>query len=109
MDLDQGIQVINPKDKIVSPEEAQMEDARASTSSQMLTRSIDTFIECLEAEIAAITAVRPESLSTGNNRNIPVSIQELVYGSKEAGVEPLPSLWIGTMNSYLQVKKLMGT
>ncbi|MBW0592230.1 hypothetical protein O181_131945 [Austropuccinia psidii MF-1] len=100
MDLDQ--------DKIDSPEEAQMEDARASTSSQMLASSIDTFIECLEADITAISVVRPESLSTGNNRNIPVSIKEPVYGSKAAGVELLPSLWIGTMNSYPQVKKLMG-
>ncbi|MBW0506319.1 hypothetical protein O181_046034 [Austropuccinia psidii MF-1] len=39
--------------------EAQMEDARTSTSSQ-----------------------RPELLSTGNRRDIPVSVQELVYGGK---------------------------
>ncbi|MBW0542552.1 hypothetical protein O181_082267 [Austropuccinia psidii MF-1] len=44
-----------------------MEDARASTSSQ-----------------------RPESVSTGNNRDIPVSVQELVYGSKTARVETSP-------------------
>ncbi|MBW0593483.1 hypothetical protein O181_133198 [Austropuccinia psidii MF-1] len=47
--------------------EAQMEDSRASTSSQ-----------------------RPESLSTGNNRDIPVSVQELVYGSKTARVGTTP-------------------
>ncbi|MBW0529401.1 hypothetical protein O181_069116 [Austropuccinia psidii MF-1] len=50
MDLDQDIKVINPKGKIVSPEEI------------------------------------PESFPKGNNRNIPVSIQELVYGCKVAGV-----------------------
>ncbi|MBW0501551.1 hypothetical protein O181_041266 [Austropuccinia psidii MF-1] len=43
--------------------EAQMEEARASTSSQ-----------------------RPEPFPTGNNRDIPVAVQELVYGSKESGV-----------------------
>ncbi|MBW0495080.1 hypothetical protein O181_034795 [Austropuccinia psidii MF-1] len=40
-----------------------MEDARASTSSQ-----------------------RPESFPVRNNRDIPVLLQELVYGSKEEGV-----------------------
>ncbi|MBW0498128.1 hypothetical protein O181_037843 [Austropuccinia psidii MF-1] len=47
--------------------EAQMEDARASTSSQ-----------------------RPESISTGNNRDIPVSVQELVYGSEAARLGTSP-------------------
>ncbi|MBW0591031.1 hypothetical protein O181_130746, partial [Austropuccinia psidii MF-1] len=32
----------------------------------------------------------PESLSTGNNRDIPVSVQELVYGSKTARVGTSP-------------------
>ncbi|MBW0577031.1 hypothetical protein O181_116746 [Austropuccinia psidii MF-1] len=63
MDLYQDIQVINPKDKTVSPEEAQMGDARTSTISQ-----------------------RPEPFPTGNNRNIPVSVHELLYGGKAAGV-----------------------
>ncbi|MBW0503696.1 hypothetical protein O181_043411 [Austropuccinia psidii MF-1] len=39
-----------------------------------------------KADIASIPAVRPESFPTGNNRNIPVSIQELVYGGKATGV-----------------------
>ncbi|MBW0523110.1 hypothetical protein O181_062825 [Austropuccinia psidii MF-1] len=43
--------------------EAQMEYSRTSTSSQ-----------------------RHESFSTGSNRDIPVSVQELVYGGKAAGV-----------------------
>ncbi|MBW0541059.1 hypothetical protein O181_080774 [Austropuccinia psidii MF-1] len=47
--------------------EAQMEDSRTSTSSQ-----------------------RPESLLTGNNRDIPVSAQELVYGSKTERVGTSP-------------------
>ncbi|MBW0519465.1 hypothetical protein O181_059180 [Austropuccinia psidii MF-1] len=47
--------------------EAQMEAARTSSSSK-----------------------RPESLSTGNNGDIPVSVQELVYGSKTARVGTSP-------------------
>ncbi|MBW0534914.1 hypothetical protein O181_074629 [Austropuccinia psidii MF-1] len=63
-----------------------MEDARTSTSTQRLARTFDTLIESPEADITAIPVVRPESFPTGNNRTIPVSIQELVYGSKAAGV-----------------------
>ncbi|MBW0552317.1 hypothetical protein O181_092032 [Austropuccinia psidii MF-1] len=37
-----------------------------------------------------MAVVRPESLSTGNNRDIPVSVQELVYGSKTARVGTSP-------------------
>ncbi|MBW0512425.1 hypothetical protein O181_052140 [Austropuccinia psidii MF-1] len=66
--------------------EAKMEDARASTSSQRLASTFYTLIESPEAEITAITVVRPESFPTGRNRDIPVSVQELVYGGKEAGV-----------------------
>ncbi|MBW0556415.1 hypothetical protein O181_096130 [Austropuccinia psidii MF-1] len=66
--------------------EAQMEDARASTSSQRLASTFDTLIESPEAYITAIPDVRPESFPTGNNRNIPVSIQELLDGGKAAGV-----------------------
>ncbi|MBW0572486.1 hypothetical protein O181_112201 [Austropuccinia psidii MF-1] len=62
--------------------EAQMEDHRTSTSSQRLNSTFDTLIESPEAGITAIAVVRPESLSTGNNRDIPVSVQELVYGRK---------------------------
>ncbi|MBW0594011.1 hypothetical protein O181_133726, partial [Austropuccinia psidii MF-1] len=70
--------------------EAQMEDARTSTSSQRLARNFDTLIESPEADITAISVVRPESLSTGNNRDIPVSVQELAYGSKTARVGTSP-------------------
>ncbi|MBW0510780.1 hypothetical protein O181_050495 [Austropuccinia psidii MF-1] len=70
--------------------EAQMEDARTSTSSQRLASTFDTLIESPEADITAITVVRPESLSTGNNRDFPVSILELVYGGKEERVGTPP-------------------
>ncbi|MBW0576880.1 hypothetical protein O181_116595 [Austropuccinia psidii MF-1] len=66
--------------------EAQMEDARASTSSQRLARTFDTLIKRPEADITAIPVVRPESFPEGRNRNIPVSVQELVYGGKASGV-----------------------
>ncbi|MBW0516089.1 hypothetical protein O181_055804 [Austropuccinia psidii MF-1] len=39
-----------------------------------------------EAGIISINVVRPESFPTGNNRDIPVSVQELVYGRKATGV-----------------------
>ncbi|MBW0545007.1 hypothetical protein O181_084722 [Austropuccinia psidii MF-1] len=66
--------------------EAQMEDARTSTSSQRLASTFDTLIESPESDITAIAVVRAESLSTGNNRDIPVSVQELVSGGKAEGV-----------------------
>ncbi|MBW0547124.1 hypothetical protein O181_086839 [Austropuccinia psidii MF-1] len=66
--------------------EAQMVDARTSTSSQRLASTFKTLIKSPEADITAIPVVRPESFPTGNNREIPVSVQELVYGSKAAGV-----------------------
>ncbi|MBW0592195.1 hypothetical protein O181_131910 [Austropuccinia psidii MF-1] len=63
-----------------------MEDARTSTSSQILARTFDTLMESPEADINAIPVVRPESFPAGHNRDIPVSVQEMVYGSKAAGV-----------------------
>ncbi|MBW0538892.1 hypothetical protein O181_078607 [Austropuccinia psidii MF-1] len=67
-----------------------MEDARASTSSQRLARTFDTLIESPEAYITALSVVRPESFTTSSNRDIPVSVQELFYGSKAAGVGASP-------------------
>ncbi|MBW0574700.1 hypothetical protein O181_114415 [Austropuccinia psidii MF-1] len=75
--------------------EAQMEDARTSTSSQRLASTFDTLIESPEAEITAI-AVRPESLPTGSSRDIPVSVQERVYESKTARVRTSPKKDRGT-------------
>ncbi|MBW0572367.1 hypothetical protein O181_112082 [Austropuccinia psidii MF-1] len=69
--------------------EAQMEDARTSTSSQRLESTFDTLIESAEADITAI-AVRPESLPTGSSRDIPVSVQNLVYCNKTAQVGTSP-------------------
>ncbi|MBW0519722.1 hypothetical protein O181_059437 [Austropuccinia psidii MF-1] len=66
--------------------EAQMEDARNSTSSQRLASIFDTLIESPEADITDIPVVRPESFQTGSNRDIPVSVQEPVYCRKAAGV-----------------------
>ncbi|MBW0548908.1 hypothetical protein O181_088623 [Austropuccinia psidii MF-1] len=69
--------------------EAQMEDARASSSYQRLSSTFKTHIESPEADITAIAA-RTESLSTGNNRDIPVSVKELAYGSKTTRVGTSP-------------------
>ncbi|MBW0572359.1 hypothetical protein O181_112074 [Austropuccinia psidii MF-1] len=69
--------------------EAQREDARTSTSSQRLAGTFDTLIESPEDDITAIS-VRPESLATGKNRDIPVSVQELAYGSKTERVGTSP-------------------
>ncbi|MBW0590224.1 hypothetical protein O181_129939 [Austropuccinia psidii MF-1] len=66
-----------------------MEHSRTSTSSQRLASTFDTLIESPEADITAIP-VRPESLPTGSSRDIPVSLQELVYGSKTARVGTSP-------------------
>ncbi|MBW0517448.1 hypothetical protein O181_057163 [Austropuccinia psidii MF-1] len=67
-----------------------MEDARTSTSSQRLASTFDTLIESPEADITSIAFVRTELLSTGKNRDIPVSVQELVYGSTAARVGTSP-------------------
>ncbi|MBW0583453.1 hypothetical protein O181_123168 [Austropuccinia psidii MF-1] len=67
-----------------------MEDARTSTTSQRLASTFDTLIKSPEADITSIAVVRHESLSTGKNRDIPVSVQELVYGSKTARVGTSP-------------------
>ncbi|MBW0542814.1 hypothetical protein O181_082529 [Austropuccinia psidii MF-1] len=66
--------------------EAQMEDSRTSTSSQRLASTFENLIESPEAEMTANPFVRPKSFPTGSNRDIPVSVQELVYGGKAAVV-----------------------
>ncbi|MBW0580045.1 hypothetical protein O181_119760 [Austropuccinia psidii MF-1] len=69
--------------------EAQMEDARASTSSQRLASTFEPLIESPEADITAV-AVIPESFPTGNSGDIPVSVQELAYGPKTERVGTSP-------------------
>ncbi|MBW0495917.1 hypothetical protein O181_035632 [Austropuccinia psidii MF-1] len=71
-------------------EEEQKEDARTSTSSQRSDSTFDTLNKGPEADITSIADYTLESLSTGNNRDIPVSVQELVYGSKTARVGTSP-------------------
>ncbi|MBW0483282.1 hypothetical protein O181_022997 [Austropuccinia psidii MF-1] len=63
-----------------------MEDARASSSSQRLPRTFETLLGSLESDMTAIPHARSEEFSTGNSENIPVSVQELVYLRKAAGV-----------------------
>ncbi|MBW0490705.1 hypothetical protein O181_030420, partial [Austropuccinia psidii MF-1] len=66
--------------------EARMEDARASTSSKRLASTFETLLESPEYYITGIPSVRHELFPTGNSGDIPVSVQELAYGSKEAVV-----------------------
>ncbi|MBW0486576.1 hypothetical protein O181_026291 [Austropuccinia psidii MF-1] len=66
--------------------EAQIEDLRTYTSSQSLASAFEALLESTEADITAIPVVRSEPFPTGNNGNIPVSVQELVYGGKTEGV-----------------------
>ncbi|MBW0531452.1 hypothetical protein O181_071167 [Austropuccinia psidii MF-1] len=63
-----------------------MEDYRASTSSQRLAKTFVTLIEISESGITPIHVFRSEKLPASRSRYIPVSIKELVYGSKAAGV-----------------------
>ncbi|MBW0566099.1 hypothetical protein O181_105814 [Austropuccinia psidii MF-1] len=67
-----------------------MEDVRTSTSSQRLASTFTTLIESPEDDITAINFVITESLLMGNSRDIPVSVQELVYGGKAARVGTSP-------------------
>ncbi|MBW0509173.1 hypothetical protein O181_048888 [Austropuccinia psidii MF-1] len=86
MDLDQDIQVINPKDKNVSPEERQ---------------------KWRMPELSPV----PKDLNHFQQAAIEIYQSQYKNGfmaAKQQEWEPLPSLWIGTMSSYLEVKKIMG-
>ncbi|MBW0583000.1 hypothetical protein O181_122715 [Austropuccinia psidii MF-1] len=71
-----------------------MEDSRTSTSSHRLATPFDILFESPEAEITAIPVFRPESFPTGNGQDISVSVQELVYGCKAAGVVKKPKHFV---------------
>ncbi|MBW0588692.1 hypothetical protein O181_128407 [Austropuccinia psidii MF-1] len=86
MDLDQDIQVINPKDKNVSPEERDKWN---------------------------IPELPPVPKDLNHFQQATIEIYQSHYKSwfmaaKQQERELLPSIWIGTMNSYLQVKRFMG-
>ncbi|MBW0571850.1 hypothetical protein O181_111565 [Austropuccinia psidii MF-1] len=86
MDLDQDIQVINPKDKNVSPEERH---------------------KWRMPELPPV----PKDLNHFQQATIEIYQSQYMnwfMAAKQQEWELLPSLWIGTMNSYLKVKKLMG-
>ncbi|MBW0503738.1 hypothetical protein O181_043453 [Austropuccinia psidii MF-1] len=63
-----------------------MEDATTSTSSQRSARAFETLLKSSKAKITAIPVVSSESFPTCNSGNIPVLVQELVYGRKTEGV-----------------------
>ncbi|MBW0562345.1 hypothetical protein O181_102060 [Austropuccinia psidii MF-1] len=87
--------------------EAQMEDARAFTSSQRLASTFETLIESPEADITSISVFRPESFPTCRKRDIPGSVQELVYGRKEEGVGT-SSKSLDRQNELLSSEELNG-
>ncbi|MBW0564811.1 hypothetical protein O181_104526 [Austropuccinia psidii MF-1] len=66
--------------------EANLVDARASTSSQRLVRDFETLLESPESDITSIPVLRSETLPGRSSRDIPVSVQEMVHGGKEEGV-----------------------
>ncbi|MBW0525419.1 hypothetical protein O181_065134 [Austropuccinia psidii MF-1] len=61
-----------------------MEDARNYISSQRLASTFETLLKSPEADINSIPVVRSEQFPTGRSGNVPVSVQELVYGRKTA-------------------------
>ncbi|MBW0562651.1 hypothetical protein O181_102366 [Austropuccinia psidii MF-1] len=70
-----------------------MEDSRTTTSFQRLARAFYTLIESQDTDISAIPLVRSEQLPTGSSRDIPASVQELVYGIKEARGKSRVNQW----------------
>ncbi|MBW0463567.1 hypothetical protein O181_003282 [Austropuccinia psidii MF-1] len=85
-----------------------MEDARASTSSQRLASTSDTLLESQEGEI---TDFHFSDLSNFQQETVEIywsQYKNWFMAAKQQEWEILQSLWIGTRNSYLQVKKLMG-
>ncbi|MBW0548282.1 hypothetical protein O181_087997 [Austropuccinia psidii MF-1] len=84
-----------------------MEDDSTFTSSHRLTQTFDTLLESAEADVTAIPIVRP-----GTFQKAAVEIYQLQYKNwfmeaNQKEWELLPGLWIGTMSSYLQVKKIL--
>ncbi|MBW0578982.1 hypothetical protein O181_118697 [Austropuccinia psidii MF-1] len=64
-----------------------MQDSRNFTTSQRSSRTVDTHIENHETKVMIIPVFRCEKLPKSSSRNIPVSVEEPIYGSKEAGVK----------------------
>ncbi|MBW0567216.1 hypothetical protein O181_106931, partial [Austropuccinia psidii MF-1] len=86
MDLEQGIQVINPKDNNVSPEERH---------------------KCRTPKLQPV----PKDLNHFQQATIEIyqyQYKNCFMAAKWQEWELLPILWLGTMSSYLKVKKFMG-
>ncbi|MBW0518692.1 hypothetical protein O181_058407 [Austropuccinia psidii MF-1] len=63
-----------------------MEDSTASTSYQKPSRTFETLLKISEYDITSIPVVIYEQFPTNSSGNIPLSVQELVYGRKAAQV-----------------------
>ncbi|MBW0518458.1 hypothetical protein O181_058173 [Austropuccinia psidii MF-1] len=92
-----------------------MEGARASISPQRLAKAFYPLLWSPEADISATLVVRSEKLQISINRDIPVSVQELVHGSKETRVETSSNNpvkeneLISSRNGVLRTRKDRGT
>ncbi|MBW0541307.1 hypothetical protein O181_081022 [Austropuccinia psidii MF-1] len=64
-----------------------MQDSRNFTTSQRSASTFDTHIENPETRLMIIPVVRCEKLPTSRSRNLPVSVEEPIYGRKAAGVK----------------------
>ncbi|MBW0565617.1 hypothetical protein O181_105332 [Austropuccinia psidii MF-1] len=63
-----------------------MENSRAYTSVQRLASTFQNLIESPEAELTVIPVIRSEQLPPRSSRDIAVSVQGMLYGSKAEGV-----------------------
>ncbi|MBW0485190.1 hypothetical protein O181_024905 [Austropuccinia psidii MF-1] len=84
--------------------EAQMEDARTSNSAQRLFNTFETLIERPEADITAILILDLNHFKQATIEIYQPQYKNWFMEAKQQEWELLPSLWIGTMSSYLQVK-----
>ncbi|MBW0470507.1 hypothetical protein O181_010222 [Austropuccinia psidii MF-1] len=83
----QDIQLKKSQRQEFSPRgDVQIKDSITSPSSQRLFSTFDTIIESPESEITLIPVFSSEKFETSISRDIPVSIQELDHGFKEAGM-----------------------
>ncbi|MBW0496334.1 hypothetical protein O181_036049 [Austropuccinia psidii MF-1] len=77
-----------------------MEDTRTLTSSHRLATTFETLLESPKADIIAIPVLISENLPGSSSRDIPLSVQKVIYYSKEEEVENCVQL-VDTENELL--------
>ncbi|MBW0479552.1 hypothetical protein O181_019267 [Austropuccinia psidii MF-1] len=63
-----------------------MEDSRTLNSSQRLVSTFKNLLDIPEGDITGITVVRSGRIQTSISRDVPVLVQEMVFGRKEEGM-----------------------